>query len=57
MTDLTQLFAAGLGVGTGDFNVFNLIGLASLGMTLLAASIVVVNRSRDAHENDGESTP
>jgi len=57
MTDLTQLFAAGLGVGTGDFNAFNLIGLASLGMTLLAASIVVVNRSRDAHENDGESTP
>jgi len=57
MTDLTQLFAAGLGAGTGDFNAFNLIGLASLGMTLLAASIIVVNRSRDAHENDGESTP
>lgn len=43
--------------GLGDFNAFNLIGLASLGVALLSASIIVVNRSRDAREHDGEFTP
>jgi 4-hydroxybenzoate polyprenyltransferase len=40
-----------------NFNAFNLIGLASLGVTLLSASIIVVNRSRDARDHDREFTP